>query len=50
MESAFRIATRMAMLYKGEIIAEDTPEAFRNSEHPVVSQFVNGAGRRPDPR
>lgn len=42
MESAFRIATRMAMLFKGEIIAEDTPENFKNHPHPVVAQFISG--------
>jgi phospholipid/cholesterol/gamma-HCH transport system ATP-binding protein len=42
MDSAFRIATRMAMLYKGKIIEEDRPERFRDSSDPVVSQFVEG--------
>jgi phospholipid/cholesterol/gamma-HCH transport system ATP-binding protein len=42
MDSAFRIATRMAMLYKGKIIEEDRPERFRHSDDPVVSQFVEG--------
>jgi phospholipid/cholesterol/gamma-HCH transport system ATP-binding protein len=43
MESAFRIATRMAMLYQGGIIAEDTPEGFKNSDNAVVAQFVSGS-------
>jgi phospholipid/cholesterol/gamma-HCH transport system ATP-binding protein len=42
MDSAFRIATRMAMLYKGKIIEEDRPERFRHSKDAVVSQFVEG--------
>ncbi len=42
MESAFRMATRMAMLFKGEIIAEDTPENFKDHPHPVVAQFISG--------
>jgi phospholipid/cholesterol/gamma-HCH transport system ATP-binding protein len=42
MDSAFRVATRMAMLYEGRIIAEDTPENFKNSENPVVAQFISG--------
>ena len=42
MDSAFKIATRLAMLYQGEIIAEDTPERFREHENPVVAQFVSG--------
>jgi phospholipid/cholesterol/gamma-HCH transport system ATP-binding protein len=47
MESAFKIATRMAMLYEGKIIAEDTPESFRESENPVVAQFVHGKTEGP---
>ncbi len=42
MESAFKIATRMAMLYEGKILFEDTPEGFKQSDHPVISQFING--------
>jgi len=42
MDSAFRIATRMAMLYQGRIIEEDRPDRFRSSDDPVVSQFVEG--------
>lgn len=42
MESAFRVATRMAMLYKGKIIEEGLPEHFHNSRNPIVAQFVEG--------
>jgi phospholipid/cholesterol/gamma-HCH transport system ATP-binding protein len=42
MDSAFRIATRMAMLYQGKIIEEDRPDRIRHSSDPVVSQFVEG--------
>ena len=42
MGSAFKIATRIAMLFKGRIIAEDTPEAFKKSTDPVVAQFISG--------
>jgi phospholipid/cholesterol/gamma-HCH transport system ATP-binding protein len=42
MESAFRMATRMAMLFKGEIIADDSPENFKDHPHPVVAQFISG--------
>ena len=42
MDSAFRIATRMAMLYQGTIIQDDAPESFRNAKNPVVRQFVTG--------
>jgi phospholipid/cholesterol/gamma-HCH transport system ATP-binding protein len=47
MESAFRIATRMAMLYKGRIIADDKPEAFKNNPDPVVAQFISGDTKGP---
>jgi phospholipid/cholesterol/gamma-HCH transport system ATP-binding protein len=43
MDSAFRIATRMAMLYQGKIIANDTPEHFKHSDNEVVAQFVSGS-------
>lgn len=45
--SAFRIATRMAMLYQGRIIEEDRPERFRKSSNPVVAQFIEGRTEGP---
>jgi phospholipid/cholesterol/gamma-HCH transport system ATP-binding protein len=42
MESAFKVATRMAMLFQGKIIADDTPEHLKNSADPVVAQFIAG--------
>ena len=42
MDSAFRIATRMAMLYQGSIIQDGKPQDFRSTDHPVVRQFVTG--------
>lgn len=42
MDSAFRVGTRMAMLYEGKIIAEDTPAGFKDHPHPVVAQFISG--------
>ena len=47
MDSAFKIATRMAMLYQGNIIEENTPEAFKKSKNPVVSQFISGSTTGP---
>jgi len=40
--SAFRIATRMAMLYDGAILEQGVPDAFRRSENPIVRQFIDG--------
>ena len=42
MDSAFRIATRMATLYHGKIIQDDVPEKFKYSKNPIVHQFVTG--------
>lgn len=47
MKSAYRIADRIAMLYKGRIIAEGTPEEIQNSTHPIVHQFINGLSQGP---
>lgn len=42
MDSAFKVATRMAMLHEGKIIADGDPEEFRNHPNPIVAQFVSG--------
>ena len=42
MESAMRLADRIYMLHRGEIIAEGTPEAIKASDDPRVRQFVFG--------
>ena len=47
MGSAFRIGTRMAMLYQGKIIEEGEPEKFKQSENPVVAQFLSGSTEGP---
>ena len=41
MASAFRIADRMAMLYKGSLIAVGTKEELQNSTHPRIRQFFD---------
>jgi phospholipid/cholesterol/gamma-HCH transport system ATP-binding protein len=43
MESAFHVATRMAMLYRGKLIEQGTPEDMRQSKNPVVVQFLTGS-------
>jgi phospholipid/cholesterol/gamma-HCH transport system ATP-binding protein len=45
MESAFRIADRVAMLYQGRLIAVDKKEQFVGQEHPRIRQFLD---REPD--
>ena len=47
MESAFRIATRMAMIYEGVIHLEGTPEEVRDSSDAVVQQFITGGTEGP---
>jgi phospholipid/cholesterol/gamma-HCH transport system ATP-binding protein len=47
MGSAFRIATRMAMLYQGKIIEDAEPEKFKQSQNPVVAQFLSGSTEGP---
>src|SRR5580704_2392879 len=41
MASAFRIADRMAMLYKGSLIAVGTKEELQHSSHPRIRQFFD---------
>ncbi|HBS59986.1 MAG TPA: ABC transporter ATP-binding protein [Firmicutes bacterium] len=42
MESAFRIADRMAMINEGKIIAVGTPEEIKNSRDATIQQFIHG--------
>ncbi len=47
MDSAFRIGTRMAMLYQGQIIEDGSPDQFKQSSNPVVAQFLSGSTEGP---
>jgi len=47
MRSAYKVATRIAMLYEGRIIAQGTPEQIKNTDDPIVRQFVTGAAHGP---
>jgi phospholipid/cholesterol/gamma-HCH transport system ATP-binding protein len=47
LDSAFKVATRMAMLYRGRIIAEGSPDEFRSHSNPVVAQFIAGETEGP---
>lgn len=40
MKSAFSVATKMAMLHDGRIIASGTPEEFRENTEPIVRGFL----------
>ena len=41
MDSAFKIADRICMIYEGKIIEQGSPETFRNSTNPIVEQFIS---------
>jgi len=47
MDSAFHVATRMAMLYRGNIIEQGTPGHIRQSKNPVLVQFLSGSTEGP---
>ncbi len=47
MHSAYKIADRIAMLYEGKIIQVGTPEEIRNTDNPVVRQFITGSAQGP---
>ena len=41
-ESTFKIAHKVAMLYKGKIIAYGSPEEIQSENNPVLRQFIEG--------
>jgi phospholipid/cholesterol/gamma-HCH transport system ATP-binding protein len=47
MTSAYKVADRIAMLYRGEIIGVGTPEEIQNTKNPVIRQFVTGSAHGP---
>ena len=47
MKVAFKIADRVAMLYKGSIIESGTAEEFQRSTNPIVQQFIEGRAEGP---
>lgn len=47
MNSAYKISSRIAMLYQGQIIQIDSPDQIRHSSNPVVHQFVTGSAQGP---
>lgn len=49
MASAFRIATKMIMLFEGRIIAMGTPEEIKNNPDPILQQFIKGEADGPIP-
>jgi phospholipid/cholesterol/gamma-HCH transport system ATP-binding protein len=47
MNSAYKIADRIAMLYEGKIVETGTPEEIRNTTNPLVRQFITGSATGP---
>jgi phospholipid/cholesterol/gamma-HCH transport system ATP-binding protein len=45
--SIFDVADRIVMLYQGHIKLLGTPADFRNSQDPIVQQFINGRAQGP---
>jgi len=47
MVSAYKIASRIAMLYEGKIIEVGTPDEIKDTKNPIVKQFITGAATGP---
>lgn len=47
LKSAYRIADRIAMLYQGRIIGIGTPDEIRNTDNPIIRQFITGSATGP---
>jgi phospholipid/cholesterol/gamma-HCH transport system ATP-binding protein len=47
MESTFRVAHKVAMLYNGKFEFTGSTEELKKSENPVVRQFVSGSAQGP---
>jgi phospholipid/cholesterol/gamma-HCH transport system ATP-binding protein len=47
MVSTYKVADRVAMLYQGKIIATGSPEEIRDSNNPIIQQFITGAAEGP---
>jgi phospholipid/cholesterol/gamma-HCH transport system ATP-binding protein len=46
-ESTFKIAHRVAMLYEGKIVEIGTPESVKSSKNPILQQFIQGKAEGP---
>ena len=47
MVSAFRVAQRLVLMDQGKFVADGTPEEMKDSDDPLVNQFVNGKSDGP---
>ena len=42
LKSAFEIADRIALIFRGQCLAVEAPDVFKNNPHPVIQQFLRG--------
>ncbi|HRK62692.1 MAG TPA: ABC transporter ATP-binding protein [Candidatus Omnitrophota bacterium] len=47
MVSAYKVADRIAMLYRGQIVGIGTPDEIQKTQNPVIRQFVTGSAHGP---
>ncbi len=47
MVSAYKIADRIAMMYEGKIVQTGTPVEIKNTDNPIVKQFITGSAKGP---
>lgn len=47
LRSIFSVSDRIAMIYKGHILLDGTPEEFRSTTDPIVQQFIRGLPEGP---
>jgi len=47
MISAYKIGSKISMLYDGKIIQTGTPDEIKNTENAIVKQFITGAAKGP---
>ena len=46
-KTACKIADRIAMMFQGRIVEIGNPEEIKNSDNPVVQQFISGSSKGP---
>jgi phospholipid/cholesterol/gamma-HCH transport system ATP-binding protein len=47
LRSIFSVADRIAMIYQGKIRMDGSPDEFKQSEDPIIRQFINGESDGP---
>jgi phospholipid/cholesterol/gamma-HCH transport system ATP-binding protein len=48
LDTAYRVADRIVMVHKGQVLFEGAPEALRRFDHPAIHEFLNPAGMPSD--